>query len=103
MIVGVGSDASCGEYKRIPIIPFEQRMEIISALKGVNEVIEAPSYPDEQFYKTHRIDLHCQGEDNQGMNFYETAKGLGIMCFTGRQQIESTSEIIKRIRASQCV
>ena len=68
------------------------------AVKGVDDVIEAPSYPDRQFYRTHRIDIHCQGEDNAGMNFYETAKTMGIMRFTGRQKITSTSEIIERAK-----
>ena len=97
LIVGVGSDESSSEYKRKPIIPYEQRVEIIMGVKGVDEVIEAPSYPDEEFYKIHRINLHCQGEDNVGLSFYETAKSLGIMRFTGRQQITSTSEIINRV------
>ena len=96
LIVGVGSDESASEYKRKPVIPYEQRLEIIRGVKGVDKVIEAPSYPDEEFYKIHRIGLHCQGEDNAGMSFYEIAKSLGIMRFTGFQQITTTSKIINR-------
>ena len=98
LIVGVGSDDSASEYKCNPVIPYEQRVEMIMAVKGVDEVIEAPSYPDKKFYQTHRIDLHCQGEDNEGMGFYETAKDLGIIKLVGYQGVTSTTEIVKRIK-----
>ena len=98
LIVGVSSDESCAEYKRTPIIPYKQRREIVAACKYVDEVIEAPNYPDVAFYKNHRIDVAVQGEDTPGLNFYEVPKSLGIIKFVGYQDITSTSEIIKRIR-----
>ena len=97
LIVGVGSDKSASEYKRQPIIPFEQRMELVASIKGVDEVIEAPNYPDKEFYKNLRIHLHYQGAENDENDFYETAKSLGIMRFIGRQEVASTTDIIDRV------
>jgi len=97
LIVGVNSDQSAAEYKRAPVIPFEQRMELIAAIDGVDEVIEAPLYADAAFYQKHRIDLHYQGDDTPNMSFYETAKKLGIMHFVGRHQVCSSTEIMDEI------
>ena len=98
LIVGVSSDLSCDKYKRIPIIPYEQRWKMIAACKYVDQVIEAPNYPTKEFYKQHRIDVAVQGEDTPGLNFYEVPKSLGIMKFVGYQEITSTTTIMNRIR-----
>lgn len=40
LIVGIHTDRDVAEYKRTPIIPFEQRMEIVQAIQCVDEVVE---------------------------------------------------------------
>lgn len=40
LIVGVITDKAVESYKRIPIIPFEERLEIIKNIKCVDEAIE---------------------------------------------------------------
>ncbi len=97
LIAGVGSDESAAEYKRRPVIPFAQRMELVAAIDGVDEVIEGPNYADAEFYKKHRIDMHVQGDDPAGMDFYAPGKKLGVMRFAGRQEITSSTEIIGEI------
>ena len=99
LIVGVSTDESCAEYKRTPVIPFAQRRELIAGLRVVDEVIEAPNYPGEDFYKLHRIDLQIQGQEDPDNQFYETAKQLGIIKFAGYQGVTSTTDIIKRIKS----
>jgi len=46
LIVGVLTDQAIAEYKRIPMVPFEQRKEVVENLKGVAEVVtqESPDY-----------------------------------------------------------
>ena len=39
LIVGVATDEAATRYKRKPVIPFEQRCEIISAIRCVDEVV----------------------------------------------------------------
>lgn len=97
LIVGVTSDQSVSEYKRNSVIPYAERCEMISAIKGIDQVIEAPNYPDIEFYRYHQIDLHIQGAEHPNHKFYEAAKTLGIIRFVGRQDITSSSEIIQRI------
>lgn len=101
LIVGVSSDESCAEYKRTPMLPYTQRREMIAACKYVDEVIEAPNYPTEQFYKQHGIDICIQGEDTPGLNFYEVAKSLGIIKFVGYQAVTSSSAIIKHVQQAK--
>lgn len=98
LIVGVTSDASCAEYKRTPMIPFSQRWEIISGLKMVDKIIEAPNYPTAEFYAANKIDICIQGDPHPGAGFYEVAEKLGIMKYEDYQEITSTTEIIKRVR-----
>ena len=98
LIVGVTSDKSCAEYKRVPMVEYAQRWEIIEACRYVDEVIEAPNYPTADFYRKHRIDVAVQGRDDPGFEFYEVAKEVGIMKFVGYQDITSSTEIIAHIR-----
>lgn len=34
------SDAACASYKQLPVLPFEQRVLVVEALKGVDKVVE---------------------------------------------------------------
>ena len=39
VIVGLMTDKAAASYKRLPLLDFEQRLEIVKNLKGVDEVI----------------------------------------------------------------
>ncbi len=97
LIVGITSDESCEQYKRTPMIPFNQRWEIIACLAVVDEIIEAPNYPTPEFYNRHRIDICIQGDPHPGSGFYNTAEKLGIMKYVDYQKITNTTQIINRI------
>lgn len=111
LIVGVVTDEVAGSYKRTPIIEFDQRAELVASLKVVDQVIPAGMTKDlsEEFYRTHKIDVHCNGDDplrqepgkykiNYGEQTYALPISLGIMKFLPYSPITSTSEILERVR-----
>ena len=95
LIVGVATDEDAASYKRIPVIPYDQRCRILASIDSVDEVICSPLYPTEAFYQQWHIDIHCQDADQQ--DFYTTAKQLKIARFVGRSPAAETSNIIRRI------
>ncbi len=100
LIVGVCSDEDAQSYKRRPIIPLHERVEMLESLSCVDMAFCSPLIPDLAFYLKHRISLHIQAEDeydDSEWRFYDAAKSLGIMRFIGRQPEASTSSIIQRV------
>lgn len=97
LIVGVHSDEDVESYKRSPIIPLEQRCEIIRNIKCVDEVIVAPLTPnnDESFYKMNKIDIHVAGDNMEHM--YKLPHEMGIMRYVPRNPLTDSSSIIKKL------
>ncbi len=100
LLVGVHNDLDTSDYKRHPIIPFEQRIEIVSAIDCVDEVLEGPLSSSRQFYQQHHIDIHCQGDDCD--THYTVARQLGLIRFLGRSSVIDTSQIIQKITREYC-
>jgi cytidyltransferase-like protein len=95
LLVWVHNDLDTSNYKRRPVIPIEQRIEIISAIDCVDEVIEGPLSSSRQFYEQHHIDIHCQGDDIG--THYTAARQLGLIQFLGCSREIDASQIIHRI------
>lgn len=95
LVVGIHPDEVVRQYKRQPMIPFEQRIEIVRALPMVSHVFAAQLEYDEEFYRTHQIALHCQGDDQFG--YCQVARRLGIFRELGRTPEVDTTLIIERI------
>lgn len=67
LIVGVNSDSLVQEYKgKRAIIPLEERMEIISALRYVNEVMQVDSLDKKIGWNQKHYDLLFIGDDWKG-------------------------------------
>lgn len=95
LIVGVHNDDQVETYKRRPVIPFEQRLEVVRSIECVTEAFECPLAVDDDFYRHHAIDLHVQGDDVG--DHYTSGKRLKRIRFIGRDESTSTTEIIQRI------
>ena len=96
LIVGVLSDEDAASYKRIPIIPYDQRSRIVKNLSLVDRVALAPKYEATEFYYSMKIDIHCQGDQIEG--FYEVARQLGILRIVGRSMLNESSRIMNIIK-----
>ncbi len=101
LIVGVLTDDAISAYKRTPVIPFEQRIEMFANLKCVDEVIRQNNVdPTDNLKKLPQVDIVVHGDD-WGDNFPGAAymKSIGKKAVrTKYYQGQSTTAIINRIR-----
>ena len=79
LIVGVSTDGLVCSYKRPPIIPFEERMAIIEALKYPDIVIPQRSLDHTELVKKLNIDVFVVGDDWTGK--YDYLKEIGVTVF----------------------
>jgi len=83
LIVGVSTDEVVQNYKnKTPIIPFEQRMAIVEAIKYVDKVVPQTSMNKMDAYKTLKFDALFHGSDWQNSEMYnkiiEEFKTVGV-------------------------
>ena len=72
LIVGVSSDELVEQYKkRKPIIPFEHRLEIVSALSYVDEVVIQTHRDKIKQYHDIEFDVMFVGDDWKGSELFE--------------------------------
>ncbi len=102
LIVGVLTDEAVIAYKRAPIIPFEERIELIADSKAVDEVMKQTSVDPTENLKKLKVDIVVHGDD-WGKDFpgaaYMRSIGKKVVC-TRYYQGQSTTEIISRIRST---
>lgn len=67
LIVGVTSDELSIEVKgKKPIIPFQERMEIVEAIKFVDEVVPQVNYDKFEAWNNLKFDMMFVGDDWKG-------------------------------------
>ena len=67
LIVGVSTDELCMEAKnKKPSIPFQERMEIVEAIKFVDEVVPQVNYDKEEAWNNLKFDKMFVGDDWKG-------------------------------------
>jgi len=96
-IVGVASDEVVGSYKRkIPVIPLDQRMRMLKALKCVDDVVSYDKLDYVTNCKELDIDIFVIGEDwgdkahNIAVEKYLKSKGKKIIQVTYNPLTSST-------------
>ncbi len=96
LIVGVSTDELVRDYKsKNPIIPFEQRCEIIKAIRYVDEVVPQTSMDKLEAYNRLHFDVIFHGNDWKGSALYneqeEKLKNVGVevVYFTYTQGVSS--------------
>ncbi|TKX28873.1 phosphoenolpyruvate mutase [Campylobacter aviculae] len=99
VMVGLFSDKAIASYKRVPFMPYEQRKQIIEAIKGVDEVV----IQDEKDYDVNLLkykpDFMIHGDDwNSGPLNSSKQKAMEIMKSWGGQIVEV--EYTKNISSS---
>ncbi len=71
LIVGVSTDDLVQSYKnKKPIIPFEERIEIVKAIKYVDEVVPQISMNKRQAWEKLHYDILFHGSDWKGSEMY---------------------------------
>ena len=81
LIVGVSTDALVESYKhKKPIVPFEERMEIVSAIKYVDQVVPQTSMDKLAAWEMYHFEAVFHGDDWKGTDLYNSvAKALGAV------------------------
>lgn len=105
LIVGVSTDECVMSYKHRPtVIPYDQRAEIVKAIRFVDEVVPQTSMDKVEFLKKRHFDIMFHGDEWKGTELYdkyerEFAKlGAKIEYLSHTEGISSTllrSKIIK--------
>ena len=101
LIVGVLTDKAVEAYKRTPVIPFEERLEIVKGKRCVDRVMKQDALdPTENLRGLGKVDIVVHGDD-----WGEDFPGAAYMRSVGKKAVrlpyyqgQSTTAIIKKIR-----
>lgn len=72
LIVGVSTDECVQSYKdKLPIIPFEERRQIVEAIKYVDEVVPQENMDKYEAWQRIHYDVLLHGDDWKGTPIYD--------------------------------
>lgn len=91
LIVGVNTDELVSSYKTEPIIPFEERIALVKALKYPDVVIPQKSLDHQEKVKKLHFDIFVVGDDWAGKFDYLEKQGVTVVYFPYGDGISSTS------------
>ena len=96
LIVGVNTDELVASYKSQPIIPFEERIALMKAIKGPDIVIPQRSLDHTDKVKKLKFDIFVVGDDWTGKFDYLEKQNVTVVYFPYGSGI-SSSALKKRI------
>ncbi len=96
LIVGVNTDELVASYKSQPIIPFEERIALVKALKYPDIVIPQKSLDHTDKVRKLHFDIFVVGDDWVGKYDYLEEMGVTVVYFPYGEGI-SSSELKERI------
>ena len=91
LIVGVNTDELVASYKSEPIVPFEERIELMKALKLPDVVIPQHSLDHTDKVKKLNFDIFVVGDDWAGKYDYLKDLGVSVVYFPYGRSCSSTS------------
>ena len=87
--VGVLTDSAIASYKRLPYMTFEQRMEIVASLKGVDQVVPQEQLDYVPNLLKYRPDYVVHGDDwQEGVQKYVRQAVIDTLATWGGQLVE---------------
>jgi len=96
LIVGVNTDELVASYKREPIIPFDERIALVKALKYPDIVIPQKTLDHSDKVKKLHFDIFVVGDDWAGKYDYLEKLGVTVVYFPYGNGV-SSSELKERI------
>lgn len=91
LIVGVNTDELVASYKSQPIIPFEERLALVKALKYPDIVIPQKSLDHADKVRKLHFDVFVVGDDWVGKYDYLEVQGVTVVYFPYGEGISSSS------------
>ncbi len=104
LVVGVSTDDCVREYKRrLPVIPFEERIAIVKAIKYVDEAVSQDTMNKLDAWDRIRFDALFHGDDWKGSALYDEYEkkfaGMGVhIIFLPHTVGTSSTEVAKRLQ-----
>lgn len=95
LIVGVSTDELVENYKhKKPIVPFEERIEIVSAMRYVDRVVPQETLNKLAAWEKYHFDVMFHGDDWKGSPLFSEAElaghGVKIIYFPYTKNVSST-------------
>ena len=105
LIVGVLTDEATMAYKRKPVIPFDERIDMVSALRCVDEVVGQESLDPTENLKRYKPDILTHGHDANvefpgGPEAFAATACIKLVR-TQYYPGQSTTKIIKKVRSDE--
>ena len=106
LIVGVSTDELVQDYKnKRPIIPFEERKQIVEAIRYVDKVIPQTNMNKYEAWKTEKFNVIFHGDDWKNSSLYKEneiklkAEGVDFVYFEYTKGTSSTmiKQVLKEI------
>lgn len=91
LIVGVNTDELVESYKSTPIIPFDERIALVKALKYPDIVIPQRSLNHQDKVKKLNFDIFVVGDDWAGKYDYLIEQGVDVVYFPYGAGVSSTN------------
>ena len=91
LIVGVNTDELVESYKSTPIIPFDERIALVKALKYPDIVIPQRSLNHQDKVKKLNFDIFVVGDDWAGKYDYLREQGVDVVYFPYGAGVSSTN------------
>jgi len=91
LIVGVNTDELVASYKSTPIIPFEERIALMKAIKGPDVVIPQKSLNHKDKVKKLNFDIFVVGDDWNGKFDYLKEQGVDVVYFPYGDGVSSSN------------
>jgi len=109
LIVAVSTDELVQKYKnKLPVIPFEERVAIVNAIKYVDKVVPQENRDKMLAYDKYNFDAMFVGDDWKGSDFWVNfekelnEKGSEVVYFSYTKEVSSTllKEVLNKIKKS---
>lgn len=91
LIVGINTDELVASYKSMPIIPFEERIALMKAIKGPDIVIPQRSLNHKDKVDKLHFDIFVVGDDWNGKYDYLKKQGVEVVYFPYGEGISSSN------------
>jgi phosphoenolpyruvate phosphomutase len=91
VVVGLLTDKAIASYKRLPFMPFEQRFEVISNIKGVSRVVTQDTLDYIPNLRKYRPEFVVHGDDwREGVQRHVRQKVIDVLAEWGGSLVEVT-------------
>ena len=107
IVVGLFTDSAIAEYKSLPLINYQQRLEIIQSVKGINKIVKQDTWDFTKNLKKLKPDFLIHGDDwKEGIQKSMRKKVIKTLKIWNGKLIEvpyskktSTSKIHEKIKS----